>query len=278
MGTGPENVPFTAVGLAYAYQADLLREWNRLDEALDFALRGLRLAEQGGYNTVYLGRGYQVLVRIYLSRGDLDAAQEALQELYRLPLLMRNPYQQASLAAVEQVRLWIACGAGEQAIRWASELNHQERVHIPLADERVEVALARVSLFQERAAQALAHLEQVIAQAAAQQRWEQVLEARLLQALTYQMNQQDEQALSTLAEAVRQAEPEGYTRIFVDEGERMAALLAKLRAQEQQDRPTPYLDTLLAAFAPSALSWEKPAVQPDAARPPLTRAKTSTTP
>ncbi|HEX6553028.1 MAG TPA: LuxR family transcriptional regulator, partial [Ktedonobacteraceae bacterium] len=59
LGRGPMNVPFAAVGLAYAYQADLLREWNRLDEALEFALRGLHLAEQGGYNLVYLGRGYQ---------------------------------------------------------------------------------------------------------------------------------------------------------------------------------------------------------------------------
>jgi LuxR family maltose regulon positive regulatory protein len=234
LGTGPENVPFTAVGLAYACQADLLREWNRLDEALDDALGGLHLAEQGGYMTVYLGRVYQALVRIYLSMGELDAAREALQELLQLPLLARNPYQQAILTSVEQVRLWINSGEEEQALRWAREQKRREYPLPPLAAERVEMALARVCLLQGQAREALTCLEQVIAQATAQQRQEQVLEARIVQALAWQAMQQEERALATLAEAVRLAEPEGYQRIFVDEGARLQTLLASLCSGESQ--------------------------------------------
>ncbi len=258
LGTGPENVPFTAVGLAYAYQADLLREWNRLDEALDFALRGLHLAEQGDYTSVYLGRGYQALVRIYLSRGELDAAQATLQEMLQLPLLAQNPYQQAALAAVEQVRLWVAGGEGERAIHWAMGLDHKERPCAPLASEREEVALVRVCLLQKQPAEALTRLERVLERATAQQRWSQVIEARLLQALAYQVNQQEHEALSALAEAVRLAESEGYIRSFTDEGTPMETLLSSLRAQEQKQGPTPYLDTVLASFSSSALYKEKP--------------------
>jgi len=50
---------------------------------------------------------------------------------------------------------------------------------------------------------------------------------------------------------VRLAEPEGYIRRFVDEGAPMAALLSRLREQERKQGPTSYLDTVLAAFAPS---------------------------
>jgi LuxR family maltose regulon positive regulatory protein len=71
---------------------------------------------------------------------------------------------------------------------------------------------------------------------------------RLLQALAYQMHQEEMQALSVLSEAVRLAEPENYIRSFVDEGTSMAALLAKLREQQCKHGPTPYLDTLLTAF------------------------------
>ncbi len=257
LGRGPMNVPFAAVGLAYAYQADLLREWNRLDEALEFALRGLHLAEQGGYNLVYLGRSYQALVRIYLSQGELEAAQATLAEMGHLPLLVQNPYQQAILTSVEQVRLWIAGRQGERAVHWAMGLSHRERTDAPLASEREEVALVRVCLLQEQPVEALTRLERVLERATAQQRWNQVIEARLLQALAYQVNQQEHEALSALASAVRLAEPEGYIRSFLDEGTPMQTLLSSLRAQERKQGPTPYLDAVLASFSSLTLHKEQ---------------------
>ncbi len=258
LGRGPMNVPFVAVGLAYAYQADLLREWNRLDEALEFAMRGLHLAEQGGYNLVYLGGGYQALVHIYLSQGELEATQATLEEMLQLPLLVKNPYQQAILSSVEQVRLWIAGGQGERAVHWAMGLSHQERTLAPLASEREEVALVRVCLFQQQPAEALTRLERVLERATAQQRWSQVIEARLLQALAYQVNHQENKALSALASAVRLSEPEGYIRSFLDEGTPMERLLSSLQAQQQKQGPTPYLNTVLAEFSASSFRQEKP--------------------
>src|SRR5262249_43390527 len=41
---------------------------------------------------------------------------------------------------------------------------------------------------------------------------------------------------------------EGYIRSFVDEGAPMQALLYRLRKRSRKQGPTPYLDTLLAAF------------------------------
>jgi LuxR family transcriptional regulator, maltose regulon positive regulatory protein len=164
---------------------------------------------------------------------------------------VQNPYQQASLTSVEQVRLWVARGEGERAMHWAAGLGHKERARALLAYEREEVALVRVCLVQKKPAEALTRLERVLEQTTAQQRWGQVLEARLLQALAYQMNQQEQEALAALSEAVGLAEPEGYIRSFVDEGAPMENLLSKLRAQERKQGPTPYLDTVLASFSSS---------------------------
>jgi LuxR family maltose regulon positive regulatory protein len=76
-----------------------------------------------------------------------------------------------------------------------------------------------------------------------------VIEIRQLQALAYQMCHKETQALDALSEAVRLAEPEGYICRFVDEGDPMAALLSRLREKQRSSGPTPYLDTVLAAFA-----------------------------
>jgi len=84
-----------------------------------------------------------------------------------------------------------------------------------------------------------------------------VIELLILQALARHMRREEQAAISALAQAVRLAEPEGYIRSFVNEGAPMAALLATLREREQKQGPTPYLDSLLAAFA-----QEEGAVQP----------------
>jgi LuxR family maltose regulon positive regulatory protein len=90
-----------------------------------------------------------------------------------------------------------------------------------------------------------------------------VIEIRILQALTYQILQQETQALEALAEAIHLAEPQGYIRRFVDEGTPMAALLSKLQKQQHEAGPNPYLDTLLAAFPQQSKAHKR---QPKRAR------------
>ena len=247
LGTESTGSPSVVVGGTYAYQADVLREWNQLDAALDLVMQGLRFAEEAGY-AMDLDRGYMVLVRIYLSRGELDAAEAALQQVMRLPTLVDNPYRRNWLTTVEQVRLWIGWGEPEQATRWAEQLLQGVRLNTSLAREREDVARVRLLLAQHQPDAALTLLEPLIKGAMTTERFDHVIEMRLLQALAHQMCQQEREALSALSQAVCLAEPEGYIRRFVDEGPRMAALLSRLREQRRRHGPTPYLDTVLAAF------------------------------
>ena len=110
----------------------------------------------------------------------------------------------------------------------------RERHGTPFAHEREEVACVRVLLATEQPALALQRLEPVLQRATTGQRWGHVIEIRLLQALAYQMCQEETQALDALSEAVRLAEPEGYIRSFVDEGAPMETLLYRLRKQRPQ--------------------------------------------
>ncbi len=77
-----------------------------------------------------------------------------------------------------------------------------------------------------------------------------VIEILVLQALAHQTQGDLPAALAPLTRAVTLAEPEGYVRVFVDEGPPMAALLraAAREAHGEQKRIAPsYLRRLLAA-------------------------------
>ncbi len=81
---------------------------------------------------------------------------------------------------------------------------------------------------------------------------------KVLQALAHSMRNEEQEALTVLAQAVHLAEPEGFIRIFVEEGPQMTVLLSRLREQERKKGPTPYLDMLLAAFSPGSATHKPP--------------------
>jgi LuxR family maltose regulon positive regulatory protein len=118
------------------------------------------------------------------------------------------------------------------------------------------VALARVWLAQERPEEVLLLLTSLLEAATRQQRWGNIIELRLLVALASQMHNEEQQALTQLSEAVRLAQPEGYTRSFVDEGAAMWKLLSSMRGSSRTENipggnvTTRYLDRVLAAFWP----------------------------
>jgi LuxR family maltose regulon positive regulatory protein len=84
-----------------------------------------------------------------------------------------------------------------------------------------------------------------------------VIEILVVQALAFQAQGNVSQALASMERALTLAEPEGYVRIFVDEGEPMRSLIEKL--PRGQDKTFPgYVDKLLAAFAqPTAIPQPK---------------------
>ncbi len=249
----PDGLLIPEVSWPLALQAEVLREWNELDRALALIQEVISLSQKT-QSLVLLSNlfyGYAVLLRIYLSCNKLEAACSAFQEVERMSTSLNQPtylYLCSPFTTVDQVRLWLACGELDRATRWAEELDMKKRHGNPFIHEREDVARIRVLLAQAQPDIALQRLESVLQRATTGQRWGHVIEIRLLQALAYQMCRKETQALAALSEAVRLAEPEGYIRSFVDEGPPMAVLLSRLRGLQHKQRPTPYLDTLLAAF------------------------------
>ncbi len=255
LGTQPGMLVQPEVGWPALLQAEILREWNQLDEARSLIGEALSMCQQAEslLSLRYFLLGQAVLLRIALSQGELDTARSALQEFEYIGKQTNYPlylHEHSLFTTVDQVRLWIACGEREQAMLWTKELNGEEQheTSFPFTHEREIVASVRLLLAKAQPALALERLSPLLRNATIGHRWGHVIEILLLQALAYQMNHEESRALSVLSEAVRLAEPEGYIRSFVDEGAPMKALLSQLRQQQCQAGPTPYLDTMLAAF------------------------------
>jgi len=266
---GGPQLPY--VGWPLAFQAEILREWNELDAARALVEEAISLCKQtrSKLTSTYIVCGYVVLVRICLSRGELDAAYSALEELEYTGRSMDQPmylHVRSLFTTIDQIRLWLAFGELNRATHWAEELDVRYQYGAPFAHEREEVGRARVLLAQSLPVLALQRLELVLQRATKGQRWGHVIEIRLLQALAYHMHHEVPQALDALSEAVRLAEPEGYIRSFVDEGTPMEALFYQLRKRDGKQRPTPYLDTLLSAFQQESMARAQ-AGEPTKAQP-----------
>jgi LuxR family maltose regulon positive regulatory protein len=130
--------------------------------------------------------------------------------------------------------------------------------------ERDHLVLARLLLAEGKPEQARMLLERLLAAAEAAGRTGSVIEILTLQALALWARGKKEWAVTTLAQALASAEPEGYVRTFVDEGAEMAALLSKVLEVQQRGRLAPdvpayYLRKLLAALERDASSAATPA-------------------
>ncbi len=90
---------------------------------------------------------------------------------------------------------------------------------------------------------------------------DELLKVMVLQALALQMQDEKDRAAQVLGEALALAEPGGFVRIFVDEGEAMRSLLRLLIEKQSHNREHPqsgYAAKLLAAF-PQSLAAPKSA-------------------
>jgi LuxR family maltose regulon positive regulatory protein len=167
---------------------------------------------------------------------------------------------------VVRARLALANGEVGEAARWVQQrgLTPDDQPSYPWEGEYL--VLVRVLLAQQAHQGALGLLGRLQALAEAQGRTGSVIQASTLQALALHASGDQAAALGVLAEALTLGAPEGYLRVFVDEGPPMAALLRQLLAGRRQERPATaatapreYLARLADAFEQAGLPIRPPA-------------------
>src|SRR6266567_2280480 len=224
----------------YVGLSELHREQNDLHTATELLLRSKELGvlaelSQNRY------RWRVAMARIREAQGDLDGALDLLGEAERVYMGDFFPYVRPIAALV--TRVWVAQGRLGEALGWARERGLSIKDDLSYLREFEHITLARVLLARytsERAdssmLEAMGLLERLLHAAEEGERTGSIIETLMLQALAHQVQGNITAALVPLELALTLAEPEGYVRIFVDEGPPMAVLLAKLH-EHSRKRP-----------------------------------------
>ena len=225
----PGRPPVPTVGLVYVGLAEVTYQRNELDSALRYVTEGIALERQflGGTSPT---AGLVTLAWIRQAAGDLAGALEAIGEAEHAPPAtagLLNPFP------AQRARLLLAQGEVAAAARWTHETGLHADDEPCYPREPGYLVLARVLLAQQLPDEALALLDRLHAAAVAQGRVGSVIEAGALRALALAACGQDAGAVNALAEVLTLACPQGYVRVFADEGAPMAALLGQLIASQR---------------------------------------------
>jgi len=265
--------------------SELHLERDDLDAATQHLLRSKELGELAGLRQNRY-RWRVAMARIRKAEGDLAGALDLLQEAERLYVSDFFPYVHPVAASVS--RVWVAQGRVGEAFDWARELGLSVSDDLSYLREFEHITLARVLLARSKSdrtehsmLEAMELLERLLQAAEEGERTGSIIEILMLQALAHQMQGDISAALVPLERALMLAEPEGYVRIFVDEGPPMAVLLAKLHEHSQKrpraalmNVPLAYIERLLALLrgervqegispaAPSAPALAQPLLDP----------------
>ena len=195
------------------------------------------------------------MARILEAKGDLDGALDLLDQAERLYNGAFSPNVRP--IKTRKIRMWVAQGRLGEATNWARAQGLSVENELSYLHEFDHITLARVLLARYRSdhsddciSEVMRLLERLLKAAEERGGKGSVIEILILQAMAYQAQGDHPAALLPLQRALVLAEPEGYVRMFLDEGSSMMQLLQEADAREIKPRhslPT-YTVELLAAF------------------------------
>lgn len=257
LATKGRQRPFPVGGFALVKLGDILREWNQLDEAALVIAEGVALCVKLGQADV-LTDAYSSLAHLQFTQGKLDATAETIAKADQLITQTAiDPFEVCWLDTC-RVRLWLAMGQVETAVHWANTTGLTIDTPLSYHHDLHHINLLRILTAQgDETCRQAANLAQKLLTAAQNAGWvHESIEILILQALVNHIRQQPAAALASLGQALALAKPGGYIRIFLDEGEPMAQLMAQLAPENESARQ------LLALFAGEESGGEKTAVLP----------------
>ncbi len=245
---GAYQLPVTAV--AYVVLGQLQYEQNKLDAALDNLKKGIELGETSYFWEAAI-KGYLSMAKLAQAQGNFGLAAEHIRRADKLgPWVVIPP----EVHRIPAVKAWLALRKGD--ITTASEWAQQQEISLPLSkltsyqQEFAYLMLVRVKLALGKCQGIPLYLDEFIKNAKRQERSAVVIEALILKAQALDCLGRSDDSVSAFDRALSLAEPAGYVRIFVDEGDQVAKLLGRIiAAGEHVAYASKLLDIMTAQLA-----------------------------
>jgi LuxR family maltose regulon positive regulatory protein len=260
LSTDEEGRRLPIAGKALLGLGELLRKRNDLEAATRYLNEGIeQVAHFGEFGAII---GYLSLAHVMQAQGDSNGANALIQKAWDLAKQFDATDMDDILVATQQAQLWVAQGNLEPAERWTREQGlpaQIERTGQTSSDQQAVfldrhqnssayLVLARLRLAQGRPKEALDLLGQLLPGIRKLRLKGREIETLVLTALAHQALGDTRTAIAFVEQALALAKPEGYVRIFLDEGQPMARLL--YQAAERGIIPE-FIGQILAAFPES---------------------------
>lgn len=237
LAAGPNEGPISKI---IAARGEIEREKGDLESASMIAARALGAAEGWGLPSD-ICFCLQTALRVEYSAGSFEQARMYMDRIDEIARTSRVHRSILPLYEAERVRLFLALGMVTEALAWLSEYP------VPPADgeiinrEIIDIARARVFHAAGREPEARELLTRLAKEAESGGR-----RGRLLQILVLTATLPDA-GTSDLLRALEIAEPEGYVRVFLDEGKAIVKVLRELAdtSEKLPEHLNKYLQFLL---------------------------------
>lgn len=246
LAVGPDGRPLALSGMIDNGFGEVLRERNDLEGAKDYLERGRRLTQaQWASSSI---EAVISLARLLQSQGKITESQALIAEAFDLALSVESgQWDEISIAATA-VRLALQRGDLSAAHRWWEQSRLRDlRPDISLEGypyhvfEYLLITQARYDLAVGQNVGDTLHLHQarerlqaILPQAELFKRVSSQIEILVLRAMIEYALGEHHHAVHTLLSALALGEPEDYRRIYLDEGQVMAELLARCLMEQQQ--------------------------------------------
>jgi LuxR family maltose regulon positive regulatory protein len=223
----------------------------------------LKKSEEAGEISILLDWSYRWVrsqAQLEESQGNFEVALDLLEQAKYLHVKTSTP-DIYPLEAVK-VRIFVRQGKLALARAWMKDRNVSPNDDLSYLQEFEHMIVARVLIaeyekIQDEASiqQASRLLDRLLLAAEEGKRMHSVIQILILHAFTYQAQGNTSNALIPLRRALRLAEPEGYARIFIDEGLPMEALLNREMKENQVTKE--FTQKLLAVYGTKRTTLSK---------------------
>ena len=222
---------------------EILREWNRLPEALQHFHRAVEInRDQGQPEAIVLAQ--LSLSRGLLAAGDHEGALRAIHEARQAAQGFPTLY--IVYIGSFEANIFLAQGKMEAAAQWLEESRAIGADELLIRYRYIGYAFAHVLTAQGKYPEALLLLTDMQQATAGKGAiWTDIATWACLATTLYRRGR-GELALSAVERALTLAEPEGFKRVFLDEGLPMHEVLEHAATRGKH---LPYVTQLLDAFA-----------------------------
>ncbi|MGD8626774.1 MAG: LuxR C-terminal-related transcriptional regulator, partial [Anaerolineae bacterium] len=235
-----------AAGILHVALSEVLAERNDLEAAEAHLSRGLELGKWSGRLDA-VRNAAPTLSRLRQARHDTDGALAAVQEAESTLGEPPSPLARAELLALKATIL-VRHGALRQAAGYVEEATNLAGWDRGLTGEGVALAASRVLLARSQPDEVVARLSRSLTAAEGGGRLGAAIELRILRGLARVRQGRTKEAEADLEQALALAEPQGYVRLFLDEGRPVQTLLARWLAHAGAGPLHDYARHLLSQF------------------------------